>query len=104
VSPASGTETPTPTPTERGGTWLVILRAADDPAGVRDDARTFSDVLGGAIQVAPGSCFDPIPDRFGGDRYILGAIGGSKGDVDALAAATQVSPLFEGEVQVICSD
>lgn len=102
---ASGSPSPSrttePTP---GSTWLVVLRAADDPAGVRDDAAALAGVLGGAIQVSPGSCFTGIPARFGGDRYILGATGGSKAEVDGLAANAHIEPLFEGHVQVVCVD
>jgi hypothetical protein len=82
----------------------VVLRAAPDPAGVRDDADALADILGDAIQVAPGSCFTGLPARFGGDRYILGAVGGSKAEVDAFATDAHIEPLFEGEVQVVCVD
>lgn len=82
----------------------MVLRVAPDPAGVHHDAVALASVLGDSIQVAPGSCFTGMPPRFGGDRYILGAIGGSKDEVDALAADAKIEPLFEGEVQVVCVD
>lgn len=93
--------TPEPTPVS---TWLVVLRVAPDPAGIRDDAAALAPVLGDAIQVAPGSCFPGLPTRFGGDRYILGASGVSKTEVDGLATAAHIEPLFEGQVQAVCID
>jgi hypothetical protein len=81
-----------------------VLRAADDPGGVRDDAEALGRALGDAIQVAPGSCFTGIPSRFGGDHYIVGALGSSKVEVEALAADAGVEPLFEGRVHVVCVD
>jgi hypothetical protein len=81
-----------------------VLRAAPDPAGVRDDAKALADILGDAIQVAPGSCFTGLPARFGSDRYILGAVAGSKAEVDAFATDANIEPLFEGKVQVVCVD
>ena len=112
-SPSSGGASPSPsrlpspslTPSPDAAVeWLVVLGVAPDPAGVRDDAASLAQELGGAIQVAPGSCFTGLPARFGGDRYILGALGGSKAQVDALAVDTHIEPLFEGEVQVVCVD
>ncbi|MEP7059979.1 MAG: hypothetical protein ABI828_04545 [Actinomycetota bacterium] len=107
----AGTPTPRATPASTtpaspaaGVQWLIVLRAADDPGGVREDAATLGPVLGDAIQVAPGSCFTGIPSKFGGDRYIVGALGSSKADVDALASDAGIEPLFEGEVQVVCVD
>jgi hypothetical protein len=81
-----------------------VLRSAPDPAGVRDDARALASVLGDAIQVTPGSCFTGLPPRFGGDRYILGATGASKAEVDGYAMDAHIEPLFEGQVQVVCVD
>ena len=97
----SPSRTAQPTPVS---TWLVILRVAPDPAGVRDEATALAAVLGGAIQVGPGSCFTGIPARFGGDRYILGATGASRAEVDGYAIDAQIEPLFEGLVQQVCVD
>ena len=85
-------------------TWLVVLRVAPDPAGVRDEATALAPILGGAIQVDPGSCFSGLPPRFGGDRYILGATGASRAEVDGYATDAQIEPLFEGQVQQVCVD
>ena len=102
ASPSSSpSRTTEPTPVS---TWLVVLRVAPDPAGVRDEATALAAVLGGAIQVSPGSCFTGIPARFGGDRYILGATGASRAEVDGYAADAQIEPLFEGLVQQVCVD
>jgi hypothetical protein len=103
---SSGTSTPSPTAESPAASsqWLIVLRAADDPGGVRDDAERLGPALGDAIQVAPGSCFTGIPSRFGGDRYIVGALGWSKAEVDELAADAGVEPLFEGQVHVVCVD
>ncbi|MEA2551388.1 MAG: hypothetical protein QOE25_1157 [Actinomycetota bacterium] len=98
------TTSPSAEPPLASSQWLIVLRAADDPGGVRDDAETLGPALGDAIQVAPGSCFTGIPSRFGGDRYIVGALGSSKAEVDALAADAGIEPLFEGQVHVVCVD
>ena len=106
-SPSSAAVSPSPSRTpspDTALTWLVVLRVAADPAGVRVDAASFASALGDAIQVAPGSCFTGLPPRFGGDRYILGATGASKAEVDGYATDAHTEPLFEGQVQVVCVD
>ena len=107
ATPGATVETsppPSPEPPEPSSQWLIVLRAAADPGGVRDDAETLGPVLGDAIQVAPGSCFTGLPSRFGGDHYIIGALGSTRSEVDELAAEAGIEPLFEGEVQVVCVD
>jgi|GEM_PF-3480394 len=103
VSPPSPSSSRTPSP-DAALTWLVVLRVASDPAGVRVEATSLASVLGDAIQVAPGSCFTGLPPRFGGDRYILGATGASKAEVDRYAMDAHIEPLFEGQVHVVCVD
>jgi hypothetical protein len=105
TAPSSTSSTPSPSPIEDAATtWFVVLRVANDPAGVREDAAALGPMLGGAIQVAPGSCFNGLPGRFGGDRYVLGAVGNTNAEVDRFATRAHIEPLFEGEVQVVCTD
>ncbi len=99
-SPASASPTASLTPPQ---VWLAILRVAQDPNDLDADTQALKPVLGDAMQVVPASCFSGLPDRFSGERYVLGIVTDSKSQTDAVLAASKLSALFEAPVEEACA-
>ena len=85
-------------------TWLAGLRVERDPDSLDEDTQALTDVLGGALVVSPASCLRGLPDDVGSFTYVLGAVAPTQAELDDLIARTGREPLFEVEVEVLCTD
>lgn len=100
--PASSSSTATDPSAARS--WLAGLRVERDPDALDDDTQALTDVLGSSLVVSPASCLRGLPDGVGSSTYVLGAVASTPEELDGLIARTGREPLFEVEVEVLCTD
>ncbi len=98
-SPPSGS-----TATSSPGSWLAALRVERDPDALDADTSELSDVLGGSLVVSPVSCFRGLPPDVDPSAYVLGVVAPDRAELDDLVRLTHREPLFEAEVDVLCTD
>lgn len=103
VSPTAATSVSPPSAGPTGRFWLAVFQIAEEPDQL--DARTgrLAPVLGGALMVAPGTCFTGLPSA-AGPGYVLGAAATDRDTLDGLVAATGDSPRFVVRTRSGCVD
>lgn len=103
---SSGSPAPSVSTTTGGspGTWLAGLRVERDPGALDDDTSELRDVLGGSLVVSPTSCFRGLPPDVDASAYVLGVVARDRIELDDLVGRTHREPLFEAEVDVLCTD
>jgi hypothetical protein len=104
ASPSATPPTRAPASADAGGTWLAALHVDADPNALDADTRALKDVLGGALIVAPASCFRGLPATVDASAYVLGVQASTQEDLRALVVRTDRDPVFEVRVQMLCTD
>ncbi len=118
ASTPSTTPAPTTSPTEVSASadvsasaspfvvdiWMAALRVEADPNALDADTRDLKDVLGGALLVSPAGCFLGLPPEVDASAYVLGIQAPTQTALDTLVAKSEREPVFEGQVQMLCTD
>ena len=88
--------------------WAAVFQTAADPQDLSapraEILAGLGDALEGYVVVSPSSCIEGLPAGISGRGYVLAIVRDRRGDVRALAGSLDRQTLFEGPVEVACTD
>jgi len=85
--------------------WVAVLAVAADPNDLDAMTASVMQVAGSAIVVAPGICFEGIPQNVAvASDYVLAVYAEDRESALEIASRTGAEPVFVGEVRQLCVD